>query len=102
MSNKKNGKKSQPKPVAPPVEAPETTEGPEVDTETTEAPEAPPETVTVIADKKLNVRSTPKQLDDLSNLVRKVKRGNVLPVVERLDGWVKIGDDEYVMAEFVQ
>ncbi|MDR1015731.1 MAG: hypothetical protein LBL86_12265 [Coriobacteriales bacterium] len=59
------------------------------------------EKVTVIP-REAHVRSTPRRLDDLSNVVGAVRRGDALDVLERLDGWVRVGEGRYVFAECVR
>jgi hypothetical protein len=65
--------------------------------ETAEAPER----VTVVP-REAHVRSTPQRLDDLSNVVGTVSRGDALDALERLDGWVRVGEGRYVFAECVR
>jgi hypothetical protein len=86
-------------PVAPPADPDAAVPG----TEPGEPPAPPaPETVTVTSDTGVYVRSTPQKLKDRSNVVRVAKCGEVLPVVERMDEWVKIGEDEFVFVECVK
>jgi hypothetical protein len=86
-----------------PVDADATETGTEQGTEEAGVapPSAPPETVRVIS-KEAYIRSTPEKLKDRSNTAGTVKAGKVLTVVERLDEWVKIGEDRYIYAECVK
>jgi hypothetical protein len=59
-----------------------------------------PETVTVTSDRAY-IRSTPEKRDNRTNVVRVVVKGEVLPVVERLDDWVQV-EEGYIMSYCVE